>query len=226
MNILAIDTASDACSIALAKGDEIEEQFVVAPREHAKRILNDIETLLSRHAIKLSDLDVIAFGRGPGSFTGVRIATSVAQALAYAHDIPVAAVSNLEALALRAYRMSGIKHVLPAFDARMQEIYWALFEYDESQSRMLPTIEEQVSEPSAIRAVKHDTLCGIGSAWESYHDSMTSLLTPETIFETELPHAQDIAQIARLMAQSNQLIRAEQATPIYLRDNVAHKKKA
>lgn len=226
MNILAIDTATDACSIALLIDDVLHEHFVIAPQQHAKRLLNDIEHLLKSHSIALKDIDIFAYGRGPGSFTGVRIAASVVQALAYANEKPVAAVSNLEALAFRAHRLSACTTVMAAIDARMQEIYWAFYEYDSDSGRMKARIAEQVSGPSALSEYELAPFCLIGNAWQSYHESLSQIISPETLLEEELPHAEDIAQIALLQAQNNELIPAEQAIPVYLRDNVAHKKKA
>lgn len=224
MKILAIDTATEACSVALADNDVIHEVFAIAPQQHAQKILADIDLLLAEHETTLNQIDVIAFGRGPGSFTGVRIAASVCQGLALAHDKPVAAISNLEALAMRAHRLGGHSCVLPAIDARMQEIYWALYEYDQKTKSMKEMGKEQVSAIDSIASISK-TPCAIGSAWDQYQDEMQSFLKVEPFYANEFPHAYDIASIALNHAAENKLISAEQAIPIYLRDNVAKRQK-
>ncbi len=120
MKLLAIETATEACSAALYIDGEISERYEVAPRRHAELILLMMEQLLTEAELKLTQLDALAFGRGPGSFTGVRIATGVIQGAAFGAQLPVVPVSTLAALAQRHYRMRGACRILPAFDARMK----------------------------------------------------------------------------------------------------------
>ncbi len=128
MKILAIDTATEACSAALLiigeTGDtEISSRYQLAPREHSRLILKMIDELLTEADVPVSSVDAIAFGQGPGSFMGLRIAAGVVQGIAFAHDIPVVPVSTLKAIAQRAYEETGSAHVLATIDARMDEVY-------------------------------------------------------------------------------------------------------
>lgn len=127
MRVLAIETATEACSAALYISGEIRLRYQVEPRRHSELILPMMDALLAEAEIALSALDALAFGCGPGSFTGVRIATGVVQGAAFGADLPVVPVSTLAALAQRRYREQGEKHLLPAYDARMDELYWGCY---------------------------------------------------------------------------------------------------
>ena len=122
MKLLAIETATDACSCALDIDGESRWRYQLAPRQHAELLLPMVSELLDEAAVAMRDLDGVAFGRGPGSFTGVRIAASVVQGLAFGADLPVAGVSSLRALAEGVRREYGEEAVLSAFDARMSEV--------------------------------------------------------------------------------------------------------
>src|SRR5690606_41346453 len=125
--LLALDTATEACSVALLHEGRVLSRYEVAPRLHAQRLLPMVQEVLDEAGIAIAALDAIAFGRGPGAFTGVRIAIGVVQGLAFALDRPVLPVSNLAVLAQRAHRESGASQVAAAIDARMDEIYWGCF---------------------------------------------------------------------------------------------------
>ena len=144
MKILALDTATEACSAALLIDGEIRERFEIAPRAHARLLLPMLEDLLAEAGLKPAQLDAIAFGRGPGSFTGLRIAASVAQGIAFAADLPVLPVSTLAALAWPALRAARADQVFAAIDARMGEIYCAGFGLA-AQGELLMLSEEQVT---------------------------------------------------------------------------------
>lgn len=126
--ILALDTSTDACSVALWIDGEVREDFRLAPRQHTRLLLPMAEALLAEAGFGPSALDAVAFGRGPGSFTGIRIATGVAQGLAFAADLPVLPVSTLAALALQQGREQQRDWIIAALDARMDEIYWCAYE--------------------------------------------------------------------------------------------------
>ncbi len=128
--ILAIDTVTEGCSAALLIGEEIVEQFEVTPRGHTQKILPMVDQLLAESGHKLGELDAIAFDRGPGSFTGLRITAGVVQGLAYGADLPVVAVSSLAALARAHHQATGATFVLSAIDARMGEVYWGAYRID------------------------------------------------------------------------------------------------
>src|SRR5687767_3987718 len=121
-HLLAIDTSTEACSAALSSNGAIIERYEIAPQQHGQLILSMIESLLSEASLQITQLNALAFGRGPGSFTGIRIAAGVIQALAFAQDLPVVPISTLQALAQNAYNTVQATHVLSAIDARMGEI--------------------------------------------------------------------------------------------------------
>ena len=128
--LLALDTSTDACSVALQHKGEVLEDFRVIPRQHTKQLLPMVEEILAQAGISPAQLDAIAFGRGPGSFAGLRIATGVAQGLAFATERPVLPISTLEAMALLMMQQ-GQSRVAASLDARMNEVYWACYEQRE-----------------------------------------------------------------------------------------------
>ncbi|MFA0231771.1 tRNA (adenosine(37)-N6)-threonylcarbamoyltransferase complex dimerization subunit type 1 TsaB, partial [Vibrio sp. 10N.261.45.A7] len=125
--ILAVDTATENCSVALVIGDQVFARSEEAPRDHTKKILPMVDEVLKEANVALTDLDAIAFGQGPGSFTGVRIGIGIAQGLAFGADLPMIGVSTLAAMAQGSYRKFGETHVATAIDARMSEVYWARY---------------------------------------------------------------------------------------------------
>lgn len=224
MKILAIETATDACSAALLIDESVEQKLCIAPREHAKIILPMADQLLASAELKVSQLDVIAFGRGPGSFTGLRIAAGIAQGIAFSADLPVAAVSTLAALALGCSREHQVTHVLTALDARKQEVYWGGYQLTGNgilHARGAETVclPERVTLPDT----RHWT--GAGSGWEACKEILQArcgnLL--DSVYPQQNPQAEDVARLALQLAADGQLVPAEQAQPIYLRDNVADK---
>lgn len=228
MKILAIDTSSEACSAALFTDDSIAERYQIAPREHSKLILPMMEELLAEAGLTLKQLDALAFGRGPGSFTGVRIAASVIQGVAFGADLPVVPVSSLAALAQGMYREDKVEQVFAAFDARMQEVYWGAYELG-PEGLMELQGEEQVILPQSVPVSDiggEKDWMGAGSGWETYHDVMSERLQGQLkdwkgdVF----PHAQDILPLALTGFRNGQAVAAEMAIPVYLRDKVAWKK--
>ena len=131
MKILAVETATEACSAALSVEGEIIERYTVSPREHSLLILPMLESLLAEAGLVLNQLDALAFGRGPGSFTGVRIAAGVIQGVAFGADLPVAPVSTLAAMAQDIFAKSRETAVFTALDARMGEVYWGVYQKSE-----------------------------------------------------------------------------------------------
>jgi tRNA threonylcarbamoyladenosine biosynthesis protein TsaB len=223
MKILAIDTAEDACSAALLVGDSVLSRFKIAPRRHSELILPMMDQLLAEAGLVLRGLDAIAFGRGPGSFTGVRIAAAVAQGAAFAADLPVAPVSTLLALAARARRESGAGAVLAALDARMGEVYWASVP-PEAPDGGIP--REQVLAPEQVPVPPAGLWTGVGSGWGAYADVLKARLGSR--LERTDPglrvHAQDVAVLGGELWRQGLAVPPEQALPVYLRDEVAWKK--
>ena len=210
MKLLALETANEQCSVSIV--DETQELFFqldARAKAQTQTILPMIEQAFTQLGLSASELTAIAFSRGPGSFSGVRINAAVTQALAWANDLPVVAVSTLQALAQAAYRVAGLTAVTAVLDARMKEVYIASFELD-SQGIMQAVDEEQLlNYDDASQVVKFE-LVGSGSA----------LIKPEQIQYKDLSAtAQDIATIARADVEQKKWVSAEQALPVYLRDN-------
>ena len=222
MKILAIDTATEACSAALLLDNDCEEVFEIIPRQHTERVLPMVDELLSKANISLSQLDAIAFNSGPGSFTGVRVATSVAQGLAFSCDLPVIPVSSLAALAQLAYRENNKENVLSAIDARMNEMYWGCFELESGIMKLVG--KENVSPVTAI-ALKGSWHCQ-GSGWDTFQTEFQQLkrvnITSSTL--SCYPHAQDIAFLAAELYKQGRAVTAEEAIPTYVRNEVTWKK--
>lgn len=226
MHILAIETATDACSAALLTGDAVGQEFHIAPREHARLILPMIERLLAAAELTLNRLDAVAFGRGPGSFTGLRIAAGVSQGIAFAADLPVVPVSTLAALAQGCVREHDASDLLIAQDARMHEVYWGVYTRGEDN---LVTAQgsERVCPPSRVVAPDSGRWVGAGSGWEVYRDTLQACcgqrLTAD--YPAQRPQAEDIARLAVPRVLAGQTLAADQAQPVYLRDRVADKPK-
>jgi tRNA threonylcarbamoyladenosine biosynthesis protein TsaB len=222
VKLLAIETSAEGCSAALYLEGAIYQRFEVKPRGHSELILQQMDDLLQEHGVALKDLDAIAYGRGPGSFTGVRIAAAVTQGTAYGADLSVVPISTLAALAQQAFRTTGQRHLLTAFDARMKEVYWAAYQIDQSD---LPVavIEEQVIAPEAAPLPTGDKWYGVGSGWAAYATQLRSITTGlVTDIESRLLcQAYDIALLGAAEFQRGNSVPAEQALPIYLRDRVA-----
>lgn len=218
--LLALDTATEACSVALHLGDEIIHRYEIAPRLHAQRVLPMVQEVLAEAGLSLSQVDAIAFGRGPGAFTGVRIAIGVVQGLAFGLERPVLPMSNLAIIAQRAWRERGISQVAAAIDARMDEVYWGCYRLDGEV--MVLTGVEAVLAPEAIvlpEAATGDWF-GAGTGW-GYVGRMALPLT--AVDATLLPHARDLAVLAAAAWARGDAVAAESeaAQPVYLRDRVA-----
>jgi tRNA threonylcarbamoyladenosine biosynthesis protein TsaB len=224
MKLLALETATEACSAALMIDDVIESRYRFAPREHGALILTMVDELLSEAGLPVGRLDAIAFGRGPGAFTGVRIATGVVQGLAYGADVPVVPVSTLAALAQGGARASQASHLLAAIDARMEEVYWGVYE---TGTDGLVTLvgEESVCAPHAVTAPA-GSWAGVGSGWLNYETAMRNALQVEVtvVLGEMLPNAREVALLGAAAFRRGVAVTAEAALPVYLRDQVAWRK--
>lgn len=226
MNYLAIDTATEACSAALWCDGEMRDRFQLTRREHTQLILNMVDDLVAEAGLSPSQLDGVAFNRGPGSFVGLRIGTGVAQGIAYAHDLPVVGVSSLAALAWLA--ASGKPHcnVLTAIDARMGEVYWGAYRTTETGCTI--EIEEQVVAPGQVALPRNDDVSWLiaGTGWEAYSDVLHTrcqLVLGSDNWQPEitLPHARAVLQLAQPILQDSKGVSAAYAQPVYLRNKVA-----
>ncbi|MDM1302407.1 MULTISPECIES: tRNA (adenosine(37)-N6)-threonylcarbamoyltransferase complex dimerization subunit type 1 TsaB [Acinetobacter] len=210
MKLLALETANEQCSVSIVNDtQELFFQLDERAKAQTQTILPMIEQGFAQTETATVDLTAVAFSRGPGSFSGVRINAAVAQALAWSHDLPVIPVSTLQALAQAAYRLAGLSAVTAVLDARMNEVYIASFQLD-AEGIMQPVSEEQLLGYSDAAAVAQYPLVGSGS---------TLLQQEQTQYKDLSATAQDIATIARVLAQREAWVSAEYALPVYLRDN-------
>ncbi|WP_428606966.1 tRNA (adenosine(37)-N6)-threonylcarbamoyltransferase complex dimerization subunit type 1 TsaB [Sedimenticola sp.] len=224
MKILAIETATEACSAALLIDGNVIERYQVQPRMHSQLILPMMDELLAEAGLALTALDAIAFGRGPGAFTGVRIAVGVTQGAAFAGDLPVVPISTLAALAQRGYRELGWQRLLPAYDARMQEVYWGAYEVG-PQGLVVACVDDEVAAPDRVTQPSGYGWQGVGAGWNSYRPLLEQRLG-NAVVSVEgdlLCSAHDVASLAVAALANGEAVAAEQAAPVYLRDKVASK---
>ncbi|WP_313086218.1 tRNA (adenosine(37)-N6)-threonylcarbamoyltransferase complex dimerization subunit type 1 TsaB [Pseudomonas sp.] len=221
--LLALDTATEACSVALLHEGRVLSQYEVIPRLHAQRLLPMIQALLGEAGIALSAVDALAFGRGPGAFTGVRIAVGVVQGLAFALQRPVLPVSTLATIAQRAHREQGSRQVAVAIDARMDEVYWGCYRSHDGEMQLCGL--EAVLPPEQVSLPRDSAgeWVGVGTGW-GYGARLA--VQPSTVDSSLLPHAQDLLELAGFAWRRGEAVEADQAQPIYLRDNVATPKAA
>ncbi len=226
MKLLAIETATEACSAALYLEGETRERYQVEAQGHSRLILPMMDDLLAEAGISLAQLDALAFGRGPGSFTGVRIATGVVQGAAFAAALPVVPVSTLAALAQGAHETYGDRQILTALDARMQEVYWGAYGVGDDALVALQG-DEVVCPANRVPVPEGDVWIGVGPGWAAYSEVLCERLGSRgsTWRGDLLPHAHHVARLAAADVVKGHAVPAEQALPVYLRDNVASKER-
>lgn len=219
-NFLAIDTATEACSVALQCNNQIVSKFEICPQQHSQRLLPMVDEVLNEANTVLDNLGGLVFGRGPGSFTGVRIATGMIQGLALGTDLPVVGVSTLAAMAVEALEEASIgSQVAVAIDARMSEVYFAV--YQKSQRGVELVVEEQVCPPD----VAHSLLTGevalfAGTGWQAYE---VLNFAQEQVAVT-YPSARAMLTLGEQAFAEGFGEDVEAITPVYLRDKVTWKK--
>jgi tRNA threonylcarbamoyladenosine biosynthesis protein TsaB len=223
MMILALDTATQACSSALLTADRAITRELLTERGHAARVLPMVDAVLAEAGVELTEVSALAFGRGPGGFTGVRLAASVAQGLAFAAQLPVVPVSDLSAIAQRAFDQEGqLDHVLVCHDARMQELYWACFDRGAGGLAALVGAEHvggvgAIALPGSWRGY----IGGAGQGFRAYPELKARLEgTLVSVQEELLPRALEIARLAWPAALAGLTVDAQEALPVYVRDNV------
>lgn len=220
LKLIAIETSSTICSVALNVDGKIDDRSRDVPRGHARHVLPLLDDLLQAHQLQLKQIEVIAFGRGPGSFTGVRIACAVTQGIAYGLNIPVIAISSLAAMA----QTTQGQYIYSVLDARMGEIYCAAYKRD-SQGIVHRLGEEQLTLPEDSRVVANETWVGVGSGWVTYAQVLRRRLGDDIlrVDEQGYPNARGVAELAKLAWEKAKFVSAAQAQPTYLRDKVADK---
>jgi tRNA threonylcarbamoyladenosine biosynthesis protein TsaB len=238
VRILAIDTSTESCSAALLIDGVMRTREKRLERGHAGQILVLVDELLREAGVALGMLDALAFGRGPGAFTGLRLAASVAQGLAFGAGLPVVPVSDLRALAQRALEAdAGLAQVLVCTDARMREVYWGCFSRnavglavaagDERVSApggvQLPDAWRQEAEGSPAGGLKRLAgLCGAGAGFAVYPELRNLVASGTPILDSLLPRAEEVARLGVAEVRENRALPPEEALPVYLRDNVTH----
>lgn len=220
MNILAIETATEACSVALLHGEAVIDRSELAPRRHAELVLPMAEELLAEAGIVRKQLDAIAVGQGPGAFTGVRLAISVAQGLALALDIPILPVSSLAALAMQAPDDSAA--ILAAIDARRAEIYAGTFRFG-ADGLVEPLGPAQVLAAVDIILPEAEAWNVVGTGWGAYGEAIRARLSaaPRWADGNRYPQARDVVRLAAPQLAAGNGVAPENALPVYLRDKVA-----
>lgn len=219
MKILALETSTDACSVALwQKNQPIEELFTLAPRQQTELVLPMVEQLLKALQVNPNELTGIAVGLGPGAFTGVRIAVAVAQGLAYGLKLPVVGISSLAASAWQAYAAGAQGSVIVAQDARMNEIYWGVYK---GGTEALTAITPDVLVPiEALPVIPSTVLWGTGSAPSVYPEACAALAVEHWV-SPGYPSAKAVATLSIPYFETGNTLSAQQLEPMYLRQQVA-----
>lgn len=221
MRILALDTATEACSVALLDDAEVRMRYEVLGRGHAERVLPMIDELLAEAGTSLGALDAIAFGRGPGAFTGVRIAVSVAQGLSLGTGLPLVPISDLRALAAAALAATRADHALVCLDARMGEVYWGLGRPDPASGCAL--VAEGLAPPGNVPDLPPGSRpVAAGHGWTAY-PLLEERFGPRLAarWPLLLPDAATIARLAVAEVRAGRTVTAANAEPVYLRNDVA-----
>lgn len=218
VNILAIETATNSCSVAVNSGDEVYQQQEIGQNVHSRVLLSMVEAVLNEAGLSVTELDAVAVSEGPGSFTGLRIGIGVAQGLAYGARCPMIGVSSLDALALQAGTMGNVK---AGIDARMGEIYWRDYEVTDKGLAYLGAA--QVSEPQATGVDQGWQL--VGNGWSAYVDQFAEmgLQVPQMLDAQLYPAAKSVLALAQIKYEAGELVDAADFVPVYVRDNVAKK---
>ena len=225
-NYLAIDASTEACSVALQFNNTTTSAFELCPQSHSLVLLPMVDSLLKAANCQLSQLDGLVFGRGPGSFTGVRIGVGVAQGLAFSAELPVVGVSTLQAMAQQAYEKHQQREVIATIDARMSEIYAGFYRANED-GVMMPVVDENVLAPQKLAEyLSEHTNCayGVGTGWDAYQAELDGLKINQASPEILFPNALSMLSIANPMFENGLAVDAENAQPVYVRDTVSWKK--
>ena len=222
MKLLAFETSSRQGSVALQVDGAVHQEVIATPREQTAQLLPLTSSLLRSAGLALQDLDAIAFGRGPGSFTGLRIAAAAAQGLGLATGLPLLPVSSLAATAQGLWRTHRSSNTLVCVDARMGEVYWAAFEMQDGLARVVGT--EQITGPEQVSGAGMVSWSAAGSGFAVYSDELAGLMAQASgVFAQACPKAIDLFPLARTDLAAGQGCMPEDANPAYLRPESAWK---
>ncbi|WWP00831.1 MAG: tRNA (adenosine(37)-N6)-threonylcarbamoyltransferase complex dimerization subunit type 1 TsaB [Candidatus Dasytiphilus stammeri] len=225
MRILAIDTSTELCSVALLDNKEVYSLYEYYPREHAQLILTLIQNILNDRCLELQQLDAIAVSRGPGSFTGLRLGISIAKGIGLGINLSIIGISTLAILAEKAFNIFGAKKVLVAIDAHMGELYWAEYQrvkksgWDGEDTEKVLNPQEMKSRITKLSG----HWCIVGSGWKIYHDLFDSFLNIIPV-NCGIPIAQDMLPLAMTAFKEGKVVSADCIEPCYLRKNLIWKK--
>jgi tRNA threonylcarbamoyladenosine biosynthesis protein TsaB len=220
--LLAIDASTSACSVALMHEGHVYEDFRMLPRAHTRFLLPMVDEMLAEHSLPLAQMDALVFTAGPGSFTGLRVAIATVQGLAFAAELPVVPVSTLAAMAQFYAEREGVAEgavILPALDARMDEVYFGRYQYRDGV--VAPLNADQLLPPEQVGNTAVAT-AGVGDGWtyaERFGDAQ-----PAIVDQAILPSAAAALKLAKPDVLAGKVLPAEQAQPVYLRESVAWKK--
>lgn len=216
MKLLAIETSSAVGSLALLDGDSVAQREIATPRAQSESVLPGVGELLDEAGLALGSLDAIAFGRGPGSFSGIRLGAAVAQGLALSKDLPVIPVSSLAAAAQRAWREHGAERSLVCVDARMGEVYWALFNIEGGLAEH--DGPERLGAPAKLVCPPDEPWSAVGDGFAEYSAELQApLVRAAAVFADCRPTARDLLPRARRDFAAGQFCAATAALPLYLR---------
>ncbi|SEO60490.1 tRNA (adenosine(37)-N6)-threonylcarbamoyltransferase complex dimerization subunit type 1 TsaB [Aquisalimonas asiatica] len=220
--VLAVDAATDACTVALSAGGRIACRGGVMPREHAARLLGLVDEVLEELQVRVADLAGLAWCHGPGAFTGLRIAAGAVQGIAWGGRVPVIGVSTLAVMAQGAARRQGASRVCSALDARMGEVYWGCYARDDDTGLMHAVVEDRVCAPGDV--VVPDGWGGftaVGTGWSAYPEALAVRSgAPGATDDVTLPDARDLLPFAHHRIALGDTVAARDAVPVYLRDRV------
>ena len=221
-SLLAIDTSTENCSVALVHDGKLTTRDIESPREHSQKLLPFVEEVLDRAGVSLAELDGLVVGAGPGSFTGVRIGVSMAQGLAFSADLPVYPVCSLQALAQQAIRKNDVAGVVACIDARMGEVYYAL--YANENGVAVAQSEPAVAKPDT-NLIDTGRLKGWGTAgtgWDVYADILDENHELKHSDNSRLPLAEDMLIVVNSAGVDP--VQAESLEPLYVRNEVTWQK--
>ncbi|RHW74860.1 tRNA (adenosine(37)-N6)-threonylcarbamoyltransferase complex dimerization subunit type 1 TsaB [Colwellia sp. RSH04] len=227
MNYLALDASTEACSVALKIGNTITSRYELCPQSHSLMLLPMVDELLKEAGKQLSDLDGLIFGRGPGSFTGVRIGVGVVQGLAFSAQLPVVGVSSLQAMAQIAFDKYQQPRVIATIDARMSEVYNGYYVVNEQGIMQLQGNEtvlapQKLSQHLADNSVQ--AAYGVGTGWDAYADELSALKENPNSPDVLFPSAEAMLTIGAFAFSQGEGVEAQDAQPSYVRDTVSWKK--
>jgi len=226
MKLLALDTSSDACSVALQSGDEISEQHVVQPKQHTKILIPMIQRLLHDAGVELQELDAIVLGNGPGSFIGMRIAASVAQGLAHGSGLKIVPISSMAAVAAEVIDKHQASDVIVAQDARMNEVYLGTYRSDGEglPAAVSDELIQPVEQIAGLTDIPPSELFAAGRGWQKYPSLLQlNRATIAKVVDVHYPKAKYLLALGARACQAGKVIEPENLAPAYIRTKVAEK---